>query len=336
VERDFASLLTESRRFLADGRGLAGAADAFLRIARLYDVAGRLEDARDAYILAFEEGAPDVSLLWAGLLSVEMNDAHAFSDILARGKGHAASALLEALAAYTSGDRDAASRQLVDLASGADDPYISLKAMWILSQTPGAATAGGPSLGVRFAGSPEAALAAAASGTGASASGGAGGVGTLVVHLSPSPGALGFIDSLDAPATASQGQPGAVADGAPVPAETAPSGGTAAGSAPRPDLPASPPVQPLTPGVLYMVQAGAFQVRENADDLVTEIARKGFTPSIMEDTSQGKQRFRVLAGAGLANDQAQALLLKLTKAGYSGFVAAQKADPSSSSRQPSG
>jgi N-acetylmuramoyl-L-alanine amidase len=85
-----------------------------------------------------------------------------------------------------------------------------------------------------------------------------------------------------------------------------------------------------------MVQAGAFQVKENADDLVAELGKKGFTSSVLEDTAQGRQRFRVLAGEGLTNDQAQAMLIKLTNAGYSGFVAAQKPDTTASSRQPSG
>ena len=339
--RDFASLVAESRRFLVDGRGLAGAAAEFLRIARLFDATGRLEDARGAYLQAFDEGASDAALLSAGLLSVEMNDPDGLADVLARGKGRAATALLDALAGYRSGDRDAASKQLVDLAAGTGDPGVALKAMWILSQA--GTVAPSPGMSTRFAGSPEAVMAASPVVSKQPD--------TLpVVRLSPSPGALAFIDSLAAaptvPAPTPAGSPSAADAPAALPAvpeQSTPStpsaptatAATAATAVAAPTVPAPAPVSPA-PAAVFMVQAGAFQVRENADDLVNELARKGFPAAILAESSQGRQRFRVMAATGLTNEDAQAMLLKLTKAGYSGFVASQKPDATFSSRQPSG
>ncbi|HEY9595746.1 MAG TPA: hypothetical protein VHE79_14805, partial [Spirochaetia bacterium] len=73
MEQDFGRLVTESRSFLKGAEGLPGAGGQLLRIARLYDIAGRVEEARDAYLAAARNGASDEALVSAFLLSLEMN-----------------------------------------------------------------------------------------------------------------------------------------------------------------------------------------------------------------------------------------------------------------------
>jgi cell division septation protein DedD len=82
-----------------------------------------------------------------------------------------------------------------------------------------------------------------------------------------------------------------------------------------PAVPAAPPA-----GSTFAVQAGAFQVRENADELVKDLSRAGFQPSIRERAAQGKTVFRVYAATGLDRASADRLLERLGAAGYAGIV----------------
>ena len=72
------------------------------------------------------------------------------------------------------------------------------------------------------------------------------------------------------------------------------------------------------------MQAGSFQVSENADDLVKELSKIGFAPTVSHDTAGGKDRYRVLAAAGIAEDQAKATLARLSAAGFTGLIVAEK------------
>ena len=72
------------------------------------------------------------------------------------------------------------------------------------------------------------------------------------------------------------------------------------------------------------VQAGAFQVRENADYLVTDLLKKGFHPSVREESIQGVVHYRVFAGTAMAAEQARDLLSRLIQSGFSGFLVAEK------------
>ena len=72
------------------------------------------------------------------------------------------------------------------------------------------------------------------------------------------------------------------------------------------------------------VQAGSFQVRENADYLAADLLRTGFRPIVREEAGQGVVHYRVFAGTGLEADQAKELLSKLVQAGFSGFLVAAK------------
>ena len=65
-------------------------------------------------------------------------------------------------------------------------------------------------------------------------------------------------------------------------------------------------------------------MKENADDLVTELTKRGFAPVVLHEATQGKDRYRVLAGAGLETEAAKSILRKLSDAGFGGFIVADK------------
>ncbi len=61
-------------------------------------------------------------------------------------------------------------------------------------------------------------------------------------------------------------------------------------------------------------------MKENADDLCAELSKRGFTPSQIHDTAQGKDRYRVFAGSRMDLDGARQVVARLSAAGYYGFV----------------
>jgi cell division protein FtsN len=72
------------------------------------------------------------------------------------------------------------------------------------------------------------------------------------------------------------------------------------------------------------VQAGSFQVKENADDLSAELSKRGFAPIQRLETIQGKDHYRVFAGVGLDPVQARELLAKLLQEGFNGILVTEK------------
>lgn len=93
-----------------------------------------------------------------------------------------------------------------------------------------------------------------------------------------------------------------------------------AGEAPN-QAPAGPTM--AGPGKVS-VQAGSFQVKENADDLSAELSKRGFSPIQRLESIQGKEHYRVFAGVGLDAVQARALLSRLLQEGFSGILVAEK------------
>jgi cell division septation protein DedD len=300
TEADLPTLLAESRAFLASAKGCAGAGEQFRRIARLFDLAGLVEEARDAYREAWSEDSSAPSLVAAAFLSLEMNDVAALAAILTDARGTPAEPLAAALSAGQGYDGLAA------LASQTGDPDLALKARWVLSRLAlargdtGASSAELGRLASQFGASPEAAL-SNSHGAGSPAQG------SQVVLATSAYAVLAAAPPLPAaPASSDASAPAPIAAAAPS------------------DPPASPDAaQPPQNKGSYAVQAGSFQVKENADDLSAELLKRGFSPAIVHDLLQGKDRFRVLAGSALALDQAKALLGRLTGAGYAGFLIAQ-------------
>jgi cell division septation protein DedD len=326
LEQDLPALLDASGRYLQSAKGLPGAAGAFERIAQLFDLAGRIEDARNAYLSAHEEGAADSTLVSAFLLSLQMNDTDTMASTLAQmpGKGGSAELLLRALSEIRAGDRAAARTTLVGLADQTGNPDLSVKALWILYQT---AHTGGDSageaaarskLGARFSAAPETALASVPASAESSAPR------PIVVQM-PVPGTLDQGAAL--PGTGAVTPDSTPPKAAPAPAENpapanSPAPGTAAPIAPQPSTPAVPTAPPSSP--LNSVQAGSFLMKENADDLLAELAKRGFPAVVVRETIQGKDRYRVLAATGLDADAAKATLKKLSDAGFRGFLVQDK------------
>ena len=332
VESDLSALLVESSAFLVSARGCPGSGEQFRRIARLFDLAGRIEESRDAYLAAWSEDSSDSSLVAAAFLSLEMNDTAALAKILADSDGGPVEPLAAALSPGTG--RDA----LAALAAQSGDPDLALKARWLLSRLAlarGDAPASAAELGrlaSRFAASPEAVLA----NVGSSRSPAAGRQVVLAASAyavlssaSPFPAAPGPPDAAGS-AVALAPAPGDAPGQAPLPAVTgsaapvpvSPAPGAPASAAAQGDTTAPSDAQAPALKGSYAVQAGSFKVKENADDLSAELLKKGFSPAIVQDLFQGKDRFRVFAGAALGLDQAKAVLGLLTAAGYSGFVIA--------------
>ncbi len=82
MEMDLHALLEVSRQFLVSAKGVPGAAYQFYRVARLLDLSGRIEEARNAYLAAFSEGFSESALVAAFLLSCQMNDARSMEESL--------------------------------------------------------------------------------------------------------------------------------------------------------------------------------------------------------------------------------------------------------------
>ena len=275
LEQDFPSLLSASMRFATSAKGVPGAGEQYGRIARLLDVSGRVEEARDVYLAAINEGASSSTLVSAFLLSLEMNDTASMQTALERlkGTGGDAEPLLGALMDLRAGREAAARGALVGLAEKTGDSGLAVRALWVLyeySRARGDAAGQASArkkLDARFPGSPEAAIASSTD-----------------VFLTPRPEAL--VGAAEQTAGSSPGS-------------------TAAPPSPRGSL---------------AVQAGSFQMKENADDLMRELTEIGFSPVVRHETVDGKDRYRVFAGVGVDADAAKALLAALKQKGYSGFI----------------
>ncbi len=332
VEQDFPVLLDRAAVFLNTARGVAGAAQQFQSIARLFDLAGRVEQARDAYLAAYAEGAPDSALVSAFLLSVRMNDTDSMAGVLKKLAGSSASAgiLLQAIWDLRAGNLTSARTALVGLSEQTGDPELALRALWILYESAAeAGDAAGQSsarsgLAARFGASPESALAGAASPSASTA-------GRTIVVEAPAPGSLEPVptpDAASAPAvpTAPAAPTAPATVGPPdVPASAAgQTSSTAADAAviSSPAIPSAPqdaaPPAPSAPK--YSVQTGSFGMKENADDLCLELGKQGFTPAQVHDVAQGKGRYRVFAASGIDAEAARQVVARLAAAGFYGFV----------------
>ena len=302
VENDYLALRDASLKLLATGHGAPGAADQFCAIARLFEIGGMTAEARDAYLSAYGEGAGDTTLVSAFLLSLQMHETDAMAKCLAalESRGGAAGPLLRILADIEGGHGESAGPALARLAESSGDPDIALKARWVMYALARAAedqkgqADARARLSADFPGAPETALVSSP--------------GNATVVLFPSPDVFVAGDSPaeapPAPRAAEPAQPPAVPQTT-SPAQTAP--------APQSAEPAR-----------VSVQAGSFQVKENADDLSAELSKRGFSPIQRMETIQGREHYRVFAGVGLDAVQDRALLAKLLQQGFSGVLVTEK------------
>jgi cell division septation protein DedD len=299
LERDVPALLDASDRFLSCRTVSSIMGEQFLRIASLLELAGRTEAARDAYLKAYAATGSEAALLSCALLSLEMNDIDSLvkSRESLKGKSGQFDSLVSALISLQSGDDVTARSALLSLADSETRKDISLRVLWIVFSS---AQASGDQKAMAearkrmsngFPESPETVLASA--GTSAERGGA-----SVVALPRPDLPAVGALPGSTAPAAATQ----------PVAPLTAP----------------DPAVAPQPVATRMAVQAGAFQVRENADDLVTNLLKLGFRPSVREESIQGVVHYRVFAGTAMDPDQANQLLSKLVQAGFSGFLVVEK------------
>ena len=97
-------------------------------------------------------------------------------------------------------------------------------------------------------------------------------------------------------------------------------------------LPAEPPgdsgaaVAPsqAQPEPRVAVQVGSYLVKGNADDMVAELKKRGFTPTTREETVSGKLFYRVLAASSLKPEEASEVVSRLAVQGFGGVIVADK------------
>jgi cell division septation protein DedD len=287
TERSLDSLVDACRDLVPSMPRVPGAWPLLADAAQLFELAGLDEEAAAAAMDAWNRGGPASLLVRAMRLWLAMGNMDAYSAAADRAVAVHGLDPLAATADRLDGRIEESRRSSNAILSAAGDPSARLAAAWNLfeaARTEGATAdrrKAAELLARLFPGSPEAALALAAD-SGAPSR----------VSEAPSP-------SLFLAAALSTAVPAArpVADNPPpAAAATVPAAGT------------------------FSVQAGAFQVRENADELARELARSGFEAVIREAVSQGKTVYRVFAAAGLDRESADRLLLRLRSAGYAGFV----------------
>jgi cell division protein FtsN len=328
LENDYHALRDASLGLLATGHGLPGAADQFAAIARLFEIGGLAGEARDAYLRAYSEGAGDSTLVSAFFLSLQMHDSDAMAKCLAplESRGVSSARLLRALADVQAGHGEAGGAVLSGLADNLADPDAALKARWVMYAAAAAAqdqkgqADARARLAADFPGAPETALLSSPR------------TGTVVLFPSPDVFITGDSRPDSLPLEAARlAQPPAPpttipAQAAPEPTPTSvPAAPAQTTPAPQSTGPAQTAPAPQTSEPSRVsVQAGSFQVKENADDLTAELSKRGFSPIQKIDTVQGRERYRVFAGVGLDQSQARALLAKLFQQGFSGLLVIEK------------
>jgi len=307
AEQDLGRAIQVTLRFVATCAGAPGAAPRLHRVAQLLSLAGRVEEARGAYLASYRAGGQDRDLLEAVLLSLEMNDGSAASRELAeyQTRGGAEVDRYGAVLSLALGKSAGAGAAQVP-SSAADD--LTLKSLWIAyvaalaSGDAPAISNASAALSSQFGGSPEAVIAA----------GGSTGRESPIVTAYPSP-------PLSAPEPADPSAPAAP----PVfelPAPEPPSAAPAPAQTTAPAAGSPTPVPSAPDSRLVGVQAGSFRVKENADYLAHDLQSKGFSPSVREQIQDGKSLYRVIVAAGISPADAAALLDRLAQAGFGGLI----------------
>jgi cell division septation protein DedD len=320
TEQSLPELVENAGKFLKTARQGNSLPEVLARIGRLFEVVGMTEQAREVYLSAYAQGAPFSALESAFLLSLEMNDLPAMQSALAGLKDGSSerAELLTACVAYQQGDNGPAAAALTRIVDSAVDQSVILKALWLryrIAVQSGDAAARQDAVKLlreRFPRSPEYALAAAEE----------------PVAAAQAPGSVTL---LALPGSFLRGQPAPLPE--PAPSQSSPNlqpddAGSASPGSPGQAASAGTgaPQQPVPGGAAaasqktLSVQAGSFQMKENADDLISQLAKNGFAPTLRTDAAQGKLLFRVFVGRGLSSDEARALLDKLHGAGFSGFM----------------
>jgi cell division septation protein DedD len=297
LEQNLASLLDAGSRLLKTAqRGLL-LSTTMVKVARLFEVAGRTEEAREGYLSAYARGETASALEAAFLISLEMNDIAAMQTALSKMLDTTSERqkLLDACLGFQKGDVGPADEALRGIADTANDQTVALRALW-MSYTAAMRTGNlaarrevASLLQARFPRSPECAIAVSDAAT-------AGQISPPGITLLALPGNL-LIDQ-------AAGNPPSLSPSAAPEAVTTPEQGTPSVSLQR----------------TFSVQSGSFQMKENADDLISELTRKGFAPSLRVEAFQGKPLYRVLAGNRLSEDEATALASRLRVSGFSAFM----------------
>lgn len=277
------ALVDGCREIVASVAKVPGAWPLLARSAELFELAGLHEEAAEAAVAAWNRGGPASLLVRAMRLDLAMGDLEAYQAAAHRAITVDELDPLAATADRLAGDIDkarAASARILAAATGGQSARLA--AAWNLFETSrSAGSAADRALAAkRLAQEFPGSPEAVIAAAAISTT-------TSRVREAASPAQFIMLTQPERPSAASAGTP---------PAGTPPAGGT------------------------YAVQAGAFQVRENADELLKDLVRSGFAASTSESSVNGKTVYRVFAAARLDRQSADGVLQRLRASGFAGFV----------------
>jgi tetratricopeptide (TPR) repeat protein len=329
LERDFGLLVQSSRDLLAQAKDAPFPPGLAFRLARFFELSGRLEDALTLYRREIAANASPEALQAALRLCIEMNDMDAASQIIAS-KPELQGGVLAGQIALQRGDIMGARTCFKTILGSSPDPKASLQAMYGLYSV---AVAGGDQAEIgqaadllvrSFPRSPEAAVARTA-GKGSATE-------KVRVLLAPIP-----MQALDAAlwaysaAPAAQATPAAqsteaVTQSSPPQSHAQPAADQAsaplqdeAREAHQPDAQAETPPASKPEGKVS-VQAGSYRVRENAEDMVLELKKQGFPAMVREYIAGGATYYKAIASAAVEMDEAKKIMERLREIGFEGIL----------------
>ncbi len=280
LETDLDSLLRITESLLARTKNTELPAGLAKRIAWMYELSGRTDEARALYEREFFAHGSTEAFDAAVRLLLEMNGKEEAAALLASRQGEAGNGVLEGQSALQKGDTASAKMLFKKVLEKPDIAGNSLRAMF------------GMYLAARVEGNKKDADEAAA------------GL-AKVFPLSPE-AAIVRASSSEADAARTR------ISSAAVPAIYF--GGADASTF----CPVKPSTVEITPKV--SVQAGSFTMRENAEDLSSVLTGRGFSVRVRESEGSGRKLYRVFAASAVSEEEAKAVVLKLQELGFYGFI----------------
>jgi hypothetical protein len=269
-----------------------------LRMGWLFELSGDLEEAAALYRREFSDHRTASALDAAARLEIEMNDTPA--DVGTAGSypdGH--NGIVSGYRALQLGDPVKARRSFAQVLDSPWSQEAQLQAMYGLflaalpGKDPGEIHAAAELLGASFPLSPEYAI--------ARVQGSGGGTGAPRIFLASVPGQFLDNDLRDGPPPLTETPPGS-------------SSTTQSGQAQRQDGGAIKPAQRVS------IQVGAYQMRENADDMVSELKKRGFPAEVRQISISGKAFYKAFAAVSLEETRAKDLLVRLREEGFEGYL----------------
>ncbi len=280
LETDLDSILRITESLLERTKNAVFPSGLAMRIAWMYELSGRTDEARALYEREFSAHGSMAAHDAAVRLLLEMNDKEKAAALLASRKDAEGSGVLAGQSALQTGDTASARTLFNKVLEKPDSAEDSLRAMfgaYLAARAEGNrkdADEAAAGLAKAFPLSPEAAIARASGSESDTAR-------TRISAAAVPARYFGGVDS----STFSAVRPSAV--------EIAPK---------------------------VSVQAGSFTMRENAEDLSSVLTGRGFSVKVRESDGSGRKLYRVFAASAVSAEDAKAVVLRLQELGFYGFI----------------